>query len=275
LESPKESWTFEGEFLEAAKKLTKDTDGDGEIDQWGIGGIFPQYIYNGYIVSGGPSYLMPFGGRFVNEEETECLITEPGSIKALKFWMGLYRRYRVAIPYEKYKALEANAFHLGKIGMGVGAPWATYTLERFKDLHWDAMPIPKGPAGRFVAIMGSYFSISRDSKHPDEAWLFLRDYMSREGLTYVWALSGSGCCARRSAWIYWENSIKYPKSTYWFRWSMDYGVFARPLGGSYSEVKEVSSEVLKNALLNPEISVEELANRMKQAVDSVLVKYAK
>ena len=272
LEPPKESWTFEGEFLEATKKLTKDTDADGEIDQWGIGGIWPQNFYTGYIP--GPSMLMPWGGRFINEEETKCLITEPGSIKALEFWMGLLRKYRVAIPYEKSKALESNAFHLGKVGIGYGAPWVTHTLERFKDLNWDVMPIPEGPAGRFVSIMGSCFSVTRDSKHPDEAWLFLRDYMSREGLTYVWALSGSGSCARRSAWMYWENRLKYPKSTYWFRWSMEYGVFARPLGGSFSEVYEVSSQELKNALLNPEISVEELANRIKQKVDSVLAKYA-
>ncbi len=274
LEPPKKSWTYEGEFLEAAKKLTKDIDGDGVIDQWGVGGTHADLFAGHFHHITEASYLMPFGGRFVNDAETKCLLTEPESIRALNFWTGLIFKYHVAPTFEQTKVFEEKAFGLGKTGMAEGYPWSIPLLERFKDLHWDVMHAPQGPAGRFSSVMGSCFSITRDSKHPDEAWLFLRDYMSREGLTYVWALSGSGSCARTSAWVEWERKIKYPKSLYIFREAMDYGVFSKPLGPAAEEVYTIASEELKTCLMG-KISVEEMAKRIKQKVDPVLAKYAK
>lgn len=272
LSPPDKSWTLKGEFLEAAKKLTKDKDGDGEVDQWGIVGGF----YGGQVgFTMEATYLMPFGGRYTNEEETECLLTKPESIEALQFWLDLVHKYHVAVPYTEYKALEERPFALGKVGMCTSAAsWSTYGWERFKELRWDAMHAPKGPAGRFTSIMGSCYAISKDSKHPDEAWLFLRDYMSREGLTYVWALSMSGSCARKSAWIEWERKIDIPKHLRIFREAMqEYGVFGHPLGPAAPELHTIFSEELKNALMG-KINAAELARRVKKRADEVLAEYS-
>lgn len=272
LAPPDKSWTLEGEFLEAAKKLTKDIDGDGKTDQWGITGT-PLIGQVDFTAMRG-AHLMPFGGRLVNDEETECLITEPGSIKALKFWLGLLHKHHVVVPYEEFKALEEQPFALDKAGMETGASsWSTYAWERFPELEWKVMHAPEGPAGRFTDVMGSCFSITKDSEHPDEAWLFLRDYNSREGLTYVWALTMSGCCARRSAWIEWEEKVEEPPNLYIFREAMEYGVLAGPLGPAACELKMIFGEAMRDAILNPEVDVEKMAKMIKGKVDKALAEY--
>jgi len=279
LEYPKKSWTFEGEFLDAAQKLTKDTTGDGKTDQWGLGSIYSYDSLNtgGVIWDFEGTYLMPFGGRFVNDDETECLITEPGSIKALKFWIGLIHKYHVAPPIEISQGLEGKVFQLEKAGMGYGASWTIPVLSRFREemgLNYDVMHVPEGPAGRFVGIMGSCFAVTRDSKHPEETWRFLRFYMSDIGLT-GWALAGAGSRARRSALTAWENMIDYPKHRGIFREALaEYGVYGKPLGPSAAEAYKVASEVLQIAFLG-KISIEEAARKVKQMVDPVLAEYAK
>lgn len=174
LSYPSEDWTLEGEFLEACKKLTKDTNGNGEIDQFGY---FSESI-EGLVVS--PEfeavYLMPFGGRFLNDDETECLLTKPESIKALQWWVDLMYKYHVFPTPAEAAAYKPGLSMLGsdKVGMSFGYPWADAMLMKYPECKWDVMYAPKGPAGRFSSVNGSCFAIAKSTEHPEEAWIFLR-----------------------------------------------------------------------------------------------------
>jgi len=52
---PENPYTYD-EFIEVCKKLTKDTDGDGEIDQWGCG-FANAFMLQPFVWSNGASYL--------------------------------------------------------------------------------------------------------------------------------------------------------------------------------------------------------------------------
>ena len=52
---PENPYTYD-EFVEVCKKLTKDTDGDGEIDQWGCG-FANAFMLQPFVWSNGASYL--------------------------------------------------------------------------------------------------------------------------------------------------------------------------------------------------------------------------
>ena len=52
---PEDPYTYD-EFVEVCKKLTKDTDGDGEIDQWGAGFANAFMLYQ-FVWSNGASFL--------------------------------------------------------------------------------------------------------------------------------------------------------------------------------------------------------------------------
>jgi len=42
--------------------------------------------------------------------------------------------------------------------------------------------------------------ITRDSKNPDAAWIYLNEYLSTAGQAYMWGSTGRGSPARLSAW---------------------------------------------------------------------------
>ena len=52
---PENPYTYD-EFVEVCKQFTKDTDGDGEIDQWGCG-LANQFMIQQYIWSNGATFL--------------------------------------------------------------------------------------------------------------------------------------------------------------------------------------------------------------------------
>lgn len=271
LSYPTKDWTLEGDFLAAVRKLTKDTNGDGKIDQWGWSGAV-KGLRGDWVLD--RTYLMPFGGRFVNDDETEILLTTPESIKALKWWFDLILKYNVApTPAQSGGFPEVahwNMFGVGKLGMVEAASWTGPELARFTGLKWDVMHAPKGPAGRFSAAMGSSYSIPQTTKHPDEAWTFLREWTSREGLTFIWALSGSGSVARKSGWLAWEEMTEEPKNLHiFFEVMEEYAAVGRPISPAAREVEAITNREFDLVLLGKK-TVEEAVETIKREADPLL-----
>ena len=69
-------WTFE-KLTEMARKVTRDTDGDGIIDQWGLNDIDPKNLVYGY---GGAIARIDENGRVY------WALDEPASIAGLRQW---------------------------------------------------------------------------------------------------------------------------------------------------------------------------------------------
>lgn len=59
---------------------------------------------------------------------------------------------------------------------------------------------PKGPKAHKTFSAGSAYMITRDSKNPDAAWIYMNEYLSTAGQSYMWGLTGRGSPARLSAW---------------------------------------------------------------------------
>jgi len=83
------------EFVDLAKKLTVDKDGDGNIDQWGYGySASPtgETIHETY-----GSFLYVAGGKFWEEDGTPAF-NSPEGLEALKFMVDLVTKYKVSPP---------------------------------------------------------------------------------------------------------------------------------------------------------------------------------
>jgi multiple sugar transport system substrate-binding protein len=92
VEVPKDGiWTWE-EFVEKMKKLTFDRDGNGTIDCYGIGfGVQPG--------TGEPwGILYSDGGRFYNDDLTQCVVTSPEFASGVQKLHDLEFKYKVALP---------------------------------------------------------------------------------------------------------------------------------------------------------------------------------
>jgi len=262
---PTKEWTLEREFFDVLKKLTKDIDGDGKTDQWGWSG--------GPLIKGNwtiDMYLRPFGGGFVNDAETECLLTKPESIYALNWWTDLIFKHHVApTPAEMAGYPWAGPmFGTDKVAMMSASSWTGLDLEGFTELKWDAMHAPRGPAGRYSPAMGSCYVIAKTTKHPEEAWIFLREYTGKEGLVEIWLESGS--IARKSGWLTWEGVLTEPKNIHIFYEVMqEYAGLGRPISPVASEVGSIFNSEFE-LVFTQQKTVEEAVEAIKKKIDPLL-----
>jgi multiple sugar transport system substrate-binding protein len=130
---PPETWD---QFLAAARKLTRDTDGDGRPDQWGF--VFTNQSSNWLTFAG------QFGGGILTSNNRACSMMSPGSMTASRRMHGLIYQYHVAPKPEGVDAW--LAFRQGKVGMAMEGIYMLASLEEQRGLQYAGAPVPRfGP----------------------------------------------------------------------------------------------------------------------------------
>jgi len=258
---PVPEWTLE-QFLTTARKLTRDEDGDGNADQWGLARTD---YWNSELLNA--PVLSSFGGRLLNADETQTYIDSAESIAGLKWWIGLIHDYGVATP-----APGGDKFFDGRAAMGFWGSWLVYSHIFDRSLPIDVGYAPKGPGGNSVTVAGSGFAISTGSEHPDASWLYLSEYLGKDGARYLWAESGRGSPARRSAWpvlIDKWKSIDNDLHPERYVDALESGLYLCPISENASEIQRVINEELPAAVYG-ETSVPNVAHRIADRLGAIL-----
>jgi multiple sugar transport system substrate-binding protein len=102
------------EFIAAGQKLTKDTDGDGNIDQWGYKPDLG--FWNVWY-----SALWQMGGKPLNEDMTRAAFNTPEGAEALQLIIDMRQKYKTVPPDPAYNV--GDAYYKGKLGMFLTGPW--------------------------------------------------------------------------------------------------------------------------------------------------------
>lgn len=170
---PDENWTWD-EFLEAASKLTKDFDGDGRIDQYGT--TRPNW---GVL-------MQSYGVKFFNYDVTEILFNTPEFRDCLQYLADLNLKHKVIPTESEIKEMggvgNTTLFSMGRVAICEGSIWMLSEFAKIKDFKWDIALMPRGKK-RVASISTGILCISSQTKHPKEAWQFVKFYTSKEGLT--------------------------------------------------------------------------------------------
>ncbi len=226
---PDASWTHK-DYLAAMRKLTRDTDGDGETDLWGsmidIGWDRLQVHVNAW------------GGHIVDPNDaTKCDIDSPEALAALE-WV----RARMWDDKVMAKATDVRnvgtraAFSRGRLAMVEDGSWALKGILDDSDFRIGVAPIPAGPAGRVTLSTTDGFGIYSRTRHPRESWELVKFLVSRE---YGLAMAEANLLqpARLSLVAEWKRLVKqqYPEKAK----GVDLDVFAAPHREGYSVVQEV------------------------------------
>lgn len=162
IQIPENQWTWE-DFYDICQKVTKDTDGDGRIDQFGV----YNYDWKDAVYSN--------GGRIFDQSGTECNITAESVENAILFT----RRVRELSGYQNPTS---NDFDTGKIAFRPMkfSEFRTYKpypwkINKYFDFQWDCIRLPQGPDGKNETSMDHLLmGISSDTKHDQMAWEFLK-----------------------------------------------------------------------------------------------------
>ncbi len=151
-------YTFD-EFLDVCKKLTKDTDGDGQNDQWGtnldVNWSFIQFIWGN-------------GAGFLDASKKHVAITDPNFIKALQFYADLTLKYKVTPSLEEQKKDSPYGRWInGKLGFFPAAPWDLINFAKLP-FKFDLIPWPVGKEGNKPGTwLGSVgYGVSSRTKYP-------------------------------------------------------------------------------------------------------------
>ncbi|HEX2089732.1 MAG TPA: sugar ABC transporter substrate-binding protein [Actinomycetota bacterium] len=178
LDEPAAGWTWD-DMREAAHSLTKDLDGDGELDQYGVG-VEPSIIR-----------IAPFvwsnGGNVVDNEQnpTRLTLDTPQALEAMQGFFDL-RQVDLVTPGEEEVESEdlETRFLNGTLGMLLESRRATPTLRTITDFDWDVAPLPRHeePAG---ILHSDAYCMTRASENKAAAWRLIEFALGPQGAPLV------------------------------------------------------------------------------------------
>lgn len=175
---PTSDWNWET-FLTAAKALTRDNDGDGRTDVYGIG-------FEPVLIRLAP-FVWQAGGDIVDDlhRPTRFTLDEPAAKEALDFVHSWYVTHKVAPPLVENKSEDHESrFARGGLGMILHSRRYTATLRTVADLDWDVAPLPQHRQAATVLHSDAY-CMAKSSKHKDAAYRFVEFALSQPGVEII------------------------------------------------------------------------------------------
>ncbi|NLG85062.1 MAG: sugar ABC transporter substrate-binding protein [Firmicutes bacterium] len=154
------------EFIALAKKLTKDKNGDGRIDQWGVHLETDTYWQ---------VFLYHMTGKNMYDDlykPTKFLMKEPKAVEAIQLYADMMLKHKIA-PTPSQRAGISDLFVAGSAAMNIIGHWRVPQYIENCKFRWDVAPLPHGPYKANRAD-GSCFAIGKNTKHPKEAWEFVK-----------------------------------------------------------------------------------------------------
>lgn len=182
-EHPPKDWN---ELRDFTKKLTLDKNNDGTFEQ--VGFFVPVFPSAGPLGPWTVWQFMPFlwqaGGNMVDSVQSHVIYNEEPGVEALNLWKELYLEQKLNTFTSDFDV----AFTSKRLAMAMDGPW---NLPRYKDLlknlNWSFAPLPAGPVKQATVVGGEYLAIFKQSKHPKEAWQFIK-WMIQPEIQSFWSI---------------------------------------------------------------------------------------
>ena len=269
-ERPPQTWD---ELREYSRRLTRDTNGDGEIDRVGFAvPAVPATGPNGsYMMWTWFPWLWQAGGWLVNEDQTRVIFHEEPGVRALTFWKELYEMQQLRNFTNDWMV----AFTSKQAAIIMDGPW---NLPRYDsmlgDIDWGIGMLPAGPDKRATIVGGEYLSIFKQSDHPDEAWAFVK-WITRPDVQAWWSMESGYLPVRRSALDdpEYQAFLEENPGHRAFAEQMEYAIAQRPLDFHTVEIQRLVAQAMEQAMVGGQDPATVLnraaaeANRMLDAVD--------
>lgn len=239
------NWTYD-DLRQIARRLTRREAEKVTRFGWNAPlGAGPGWQFEG-------AWLMPWGGHLFNTDETAVRLTEAPAVQALSWWQQFaLERISGGSVLQGTAAIETNGI------------WHLASLAQASGINWDMAAVPSGPVARTTPLQGSGYSITRQSKNKEQAWLFLREFTGALGMEELW--SQVTMPSRRSALNGFLSDIK-GRSAEAVMKSVDIAVLGRPIQPPGEEAYAQSVQPLWNPFLQGGMSPVEFAERAKTAI---------
>ena len=159
---PDKGWTRE-EFVEAAQRLTQDTDNDGNVDAWGFRpiGLFANWL---------PFVLQEMDEDPINFDTGAVRLTDPAALRGLQFWEELGRLHKV-MPHGA--SVTADQFSADFTSLLSGILFWDF-LPPSHNLPGQQAPLPTGPRDVTTLTLSGALTIPSVASDADLSYGALR-----------------------------------------------------------------------------------------------------
>jgi multiple sugar transport system substrate-binding protein len=267
-----ETWT---EFSQVARQLTRDTNGDGKVDQHGIvlplgKGEWTVFTWLPFMWSGGGELVAMADAGVAQSQipnsRSKIELTNSGAIAALNLWQDLIKD-GAAILSEPERGYELDSFLSGKVAMQLSGPWTLGQLQT-TGVDFSVLPIPKGTKQATV-IGGENLFVMKTTPEREQAALTFAEYVLSEYFQTQWAI-GTGYLpvnlkARQNS-DYLAFKAKQPAVDVFLE-QAKYGR-SRPIFPGYSRISENLGRAIEATLLERD-SPQEALQASQRRVDLI------
>ncbi|MBB6670524.1 ABC transporter substrate-binding protein [Cohnella nanjingensis] len=149
------------EFIQVSQQLTKDTNGDGKLDQWGTGLNVTWNLQ---------SLVWSNGADWIDASRTKVTIDEPKFAEALQLFADIQNKYKATPSIAEAQTLDTyQRWMQGQIGFFPVGPWDLSTYAKLP-FDYDLIPYPAGSTGKTATWIGSLgIGVSSKTKYPEQA----------------------------------------------------------------------------------------------------------
>jgi len=252
---PPQTWE---QLRQAVRRLTRDTDGDGRIDQHGMllglgKGEFTVFTWLPFLWSAGAEVIQ---GDLSNPNGAPPNIVQPGAVAALQFWRDLIEDGSAILSLPE-RGFELDQFLAGKVAMQLSGPWTLGQLRQ-TGASFAVFPIPiaQRPA---TALGGENLFVFKTKPEREHAALTFAEYVLSEAFQTEWALQTGylpvNLKSRQSA-AYQEFMVQQPAVAVFLQQMAV--ARSRPVFPGYARVSENLGRALEATLLGRSTPVEAL-----------------
>ncbi|MCK5153272.1 MAG: ABC transporter substrate-binding protein [Spirochaetales bacterium] len=170
------------QLLDNARKLTRDLDGDGTIDQYG----FAMRKGRGASICWFPIFFSN-NGQLYSEDGLSPAFNSPEGLEAFRFLTDMYTTEKVMPPgtiaYDRWDDVR-NAFISGKMAMYIAGNWEIGPMTDGAMFDWGLAPHPMQKT-KSAFLGGSSFIIPSKAKNKEAAWKWLDFLTDSESMKYL------------------------------------------------------------------------------------------
>lgn len=163
IQMPRKDWSWE-DFYNICQKVTKDTDGDGRLDQFGT------YNYTWLDA------MYTSGGTAFDSGNMTVDFTNTGVVESVKFMKKLNQLYGGEIVTQEY--FDAGKVAFMPLNFAEYRTYKTYPykIKKYTNFQWDCTTFPGMVSGQNVSKVDALLlGINKDSRKKMLAWEFLSE----------------------------------------------------------------------------------------------------
>lgn len=243
-EKPPTTWD---ELVEYGKLLTRDVNGDGQTDEWGVNFTTRANVGAVYMFI---TFLWQAGGEIYNDDFTKAAFNDAAAVEAATFWMDLAHKHKILT-----LSPPQEGFEVGRIAMQYSSTSSIAQTAAKVPFDFGVAPLPAHKK-MVTGVGGSSMGIFKTTPEQEAAaWTFV-EWMSSEENNLEWSMATGYTPLRKSV----LNSAEYTQfleENPFIQVVIDQAQYAkaRPNVESYADVSRVlgiAAEEALHANVNPQ-----------------------